>query len=111
MHIYFDMILGILGYYSVSSWFYNLSYTMFKSPKHHMKLSQKCYFINYTCKRLFGIVCHIIVYFKYKTHTTHDLTIWELENYSLEYWKQTWIQKTNKNAVFISAKKKVATVG
>ena len=52
------------------------------------------------------IVFNKIDLFQHIKKDEDDLTEWELENYDLNYWKKTWMSKTNKNAVFISAKKK-----
>ena len=52
------------------------------------------------------IVFNKIDLFKHIKKDEDDLTEWELENYDLNYWEKTWMSKTNKNAVFISAKKK-----
>ena len=52
------------------------------------------------------IVFNKIDLFQHIKKDEDDLTEWELENYDLNYWKKTWMSKTNKNAVFISAKEK-----
>jgi len=52
------------------------------------------------------IVFNKVDLFKHVEKDEDDLTEWELENYNLDYWKKTWMSKTNKNAVFISAKSK-----
>ncbi len=35
-----------------------------------------------------------------------DLSDWNFENFDLDYWEKTWMQKTNNNSVFISATSK-----
>ena len=52
------------------------------------------------------IVFNKVDLFRHVEKDEDDLTEWELENYNLDYWKKTWMSKTNKNAVFISAKSK-----
>ena len=52
------------------------------------------------------IVFNKIDLFQHVKKDEDDLTEWELENFDLNYWKKTWMNKTNKNAVFISAKNK-----
>ena len=52
------------------------------------------------------IVFNKVDLFRHVEKDEDDLTEWELENYTLDYWKKTWMSKTNKNAVFISAKRK-----
>ena len=52
------------------------------------------------------IVFNKVDLFRHVEKDEDDLTEWELENYNLDYWKKTWMSKTNKNAVFMSAKSK-----
>ena len=52
------------------------------------------------------IVFNKVDLFRHVEKDEDDLTEWELENYNLDYWKKTWMSKTNKNSVFISAKNK-----
>ena len=52
------------------------------------------------------IVFNKVDLFRHVEKDEDDLTEWELENYNLDYWKKTWMSKTNKNATFISAKRK-----
>ena len=56
------------------------------------------------------IVFNKIDLFQYIKKDEDDLTEWKAENFDLNYWKKTWMNKTNKNAVFISAKKKESLV-
>jgi GTP-binding protein HflX len=44
--------------------------------------------------------------YSYVKKEEDDLTPETKENYSLEYWKNTWMSKEHKPALFISAKKK-----
>ena len=52
------------------------------------------------------IVFNKVDLFRHVEKDEDDLTEWELENYNLDYWQKTWMSKTNKNSVFISAKNK-----
>ncbi len=56
------------------------------------------------------IVFNKIDLFQYVKKEEDDLTEWQAENFDLNYWKKTWMNKTNENAVFISAKKKESLV-
>ena len=44
--------------------------------------------------------------FSFTKKDSDDLTDWEFKNFDLEYWKKTWMKKTNNNSVFISAIRK-----
>mgnify|MGYP001448026993 FL=1 len=52
------------------------------------------------------IVFNKIDLFSFTKKDSDDLTDWEFKNFDLEYWKKTWMKKTNNNSVFISAIRK-----